>query len=739
MQSQQLQPVIQHLRSAAAAADRAGLSDAELLGRYASGHEESAFELLVWRHAGLVLGVCHRVLRHEQDALDAFQATFLALAKRARAIGRRESVGGWLYKVAYRVALRAHARAAGRAAREQPLGEQSPVSQAADPCTEAGLRELRQVLDEQVNRLPEKYRAVLVLRCLAGKSSAEAARDLRCPVGTVESRLARARARLRAALVRRGYAVPAALLTSGLSGNAASAGIPPALVSSTLRAALLFAAGQTAATGAASAQAITLAKGVLRAMFLTKLKCGAVVLLVAGVLGFAGSSALQTQAADDGPRQSQATARDRRTKLPPGDADRPADNAPEVLQAQVEALSWLDKDRRAATTQLIRLERARQDLLERVAPGEFRDRELARLQREAEPLKKQLRPAPRDGVITEVLPHGEVTIGLPRRESAPQGTVMHVYRLEPRPEYLGRVEIIQVNGATVKADVVSQIGLMRPGDFVARSLSRGQAPQPGPGAGKAQVTGEAKPLWAGLSINQPVFTEGDINLLQLTFTLVNDGDKVIDPKITTSAKIVVNGKPLPDSAFIFGNGPRDARFTALPPGDYLLFGSGLGSRFKKPGVYRVHWEGDGFRSPEIVFRVLPKKGAGTVQKRSVLTPDEVVETDRRGLPRAFTVELRVKDGGFPTGAGPRPLLLHWDGTLKGGGHFTVVVTDKALAQLQHPRANGGTLVALFRGKTVRVTGYIQSAESTSSGPADYLLPVSYYLVVREPDRIDVLK
>ena len=93
MRTHQLQPVIQQLRSAAAAADGAGLSDAELLGRYAAGREEAAFELLVWRHAGLVFGVCRRVLRHEQDALDAFQATFLALAKRARSIGRRESVG----------------------------------------------------------------------------------------------------------------------------------------------------------------------------------------------------------------------------------------------------------------------------------------------------------------------------------------------------------------------------------------------------------------------------------------------------------------------------------------------------------------------------------------------------------------------------------------------------------------------------------------------------------------------
>jgi RNA polymerase sigma factor (sigma-70 family) len=736
MRTQQLRPVIQQLRSAAAAADCAGLSDAELLGRYAAGREEAAFELLVWRHAGLVLGVCRRVLRHEQDALDAFQATFMALAKRARSIGRRESVGGWLYKVAYRVALRAKARAATRAAREQPLGELSPTSQAADPCTEAGWRELRQALDEQVRRLPEKYRVVFVLRCLAGKSSAEAARELRCPVGTVESRLARARERLRAALGRRGFVVPAALLSTGLIGNAVSAGVAPALVSSTIRAALLFAAGQTATAGAASAQAALLAKGVLKTMFLTKLKCGAAVLVVVGVLGLAGSGALQSQAGDEGPKLSGESPQKRATAAQPGNADRPVDNALEDLQGQVEVLASIDKDRKAAARELAFLERARQDLLERLAPGQARDRELARLDKLAESWRKKLRPVPRDGVITEVVPGGQVTIGLPRPESAPQGTSLHVYRLEPRPEYLGRVKVDQAFGATVRADVVSQVGLMRPGDFVARNLSRGQAPQPGPGAGKAQVTEEVKTLWAGLSVNQPIFREGDINLLQLTFTLVNDGDKVIDPKITSS-KIVVNGNALPDSAFIFGNGPRDARFAALPPGDYLLFGSGLGSRFKKPGVYRVYWEGNGFRSAEIVFRVLTKDGAGTTGKRNVLTPNEVVATDRRGLPRAFTVELRVKDGGFPSGAGPRPLLLHWDGTLKGGGHFTVVVTDKALAQLQHARGNGGALVGLFRGKSIRATGHIREAEASAT--PDNLLPVSYFLMVREPDQLELLK
>ena len=117
----------------------------------------------------------------------------------------------------------------------------------------------------------------------------------------------------------------------------------------------------------------------------------------------------------------------------------------------------------------------------------------------------------------------------------------------------------------------------------------------------------AKPtLWASLSVNQPVFQEGDTDRLNLSFALVNDGAKLINPKVSRS-KLVVNGKALADSDFLLGNGPRDARFEALSPGDHLLFGYALGKVFARPGSYRVCWEGEGFRSAEITFRVLPKK------------------------------------------------------------------------------------------------------------------------------------
>ncbi len=198
MADQPLRNVLDHLRRTAAAEEAHGATDAQLLERFAVRHDQDAFELLVWRHSRMVLGVCRQLLRDEHDAEDAFQASFLLLAKKAVRIRRREAVGGWLYRVAYRVALQARAGTVKRAAREQPLDGVPVPSAESDPSMEAAGRELRQALDEEIESLPQKYRSVFVLRCLAGKSGEETARELGCPVGTVESRLTRAREKLRA-------------------------------------------------------------------------------------------------------------------------------------------------------------------------------------------------------------------------------------------------------------------------------------------------------------------------------------------------------------------------------------------------------------------------------------------------------------------------------------------------------------------------------------------------------------
>src|SRR5262245_42697302 len=195
MNNGRLGTFLRQLRRVTAPKAAGGLSDAELLERWLTQHDQAAFEVLVWRYGPLVLGVCRRLLR-DGDAEDAFQATFLALVRKAASIGRRERVGSWLYKVAYRVALRA-----ARTVRTAPPLPEVPV---AGGEAEVMWRDLRAVLDEEVNRLPEKYRTAFVLCHLQGLTNAEAARALGCPLGTVLSRLSWARERLRQRLTRRG-------------------------------------------------------------------------------------------------------------------------------------------------------------------------------------------------------------------------------------------------------------------------------------------------------------------------------------------------------------------------------------------------------------------------------------------------------------------------------------------------------------------------------------------------------
>src|SRR5262245_43864095 len=192
-----------------------GVSDAQLLERFVTVRDEAAFEVLVWRHGGLVLHVCGRLLRHAEDAEDVFQATFLALARRGGSIGKAEAVASWLYKVAYRLALRVRARAAREERR--PGGRALP----APPAGGAVGPDVRLVLDEEINSLPEKYRTPVVLCYLEGRTTQEAARQVGCARGTICSRLAWARKRLRGRLARRGLTFPAAgLATACLSPSA---------------------------------------------------------------------------------------------------------------------------------------------------------------------------------------------------------------------------------------------------------------------------------------------------------------------------------------------------------------------------------------------------------------------------------------------------------------------------------------------------------------------------------------
>ena len=180
-------------------------SDEQLIDQFLTGQKEdseSAFETLVKRHGPMVLGVCRHVLRRDQDAEDAFQATFLVLARKAGTIHNREILGCWLSEVAYRTAIRARQRRA----RSTPRMEIPEVAEShSGPENAASRNELRLLLRAEVDGLPAKYRSLVLHTYMEGKSNEQVARLLGCPVGTVKGRLSRARDLLRARLSRRGW------------------------------------------------------------------------------------------------------------------------------------------------------------------------------------------------------------------------------------------------------------------------------------------------------------------------------------------------------------------------------------------------------------------------------------------------------------------------------------------------------------------------------------------------------
>jgi RND family efflux transporter MFP subunit len=274
-------------------AEVGGASDAQLLGRFVSNRDEAAFELLVWRHARLVFGVCRRELHDVHDAEDAFQATFVALARHAGRIARREAVAGWLYKVAYRVALTARRQRAGRRTRESVAAAER-LSAPPDLDQSPENRELRQVLDQEIGRLPERFRAPVVLCYLEGKSVDEAAVQLGCPRGTVASRLVRARQRLQVRLTGRGLAPATGL---AILSEPETSPRPLSLIPSLTAAALRYSAGEAAANCGLSRFVTTLTEEVVRAMFLHKLKTGIVALAaLAGILLVGGGVVLGLRA-----------------------------------------------------------------------------------------------------------------------------------------------------------------------------------------------------------------------------------------------------------------------------------------------------------------------------------------------------------------------------------------------------------------------------------------------------------
>jgi RNA polymerase sigma factor (sigma-70 family) len=321
--------VLQHVRSLAGAPDA---TDAELLARIAAGREEAAFAAVLQRHGPLVFGVCRRVLGDEQEAEDAFQATFLVLARRAATIRRGAALASWLFGVAYRVALEARTRAARRRLHER----RAAARPRGEPADEGAWADVRPALDEEVRRLPEKYRAPLVLHYLEGKTKQEAARQLGWAEGTVSGRLDRARKLLRRRLERRGVSVSAGALAAVLAAQAAPDAPPAALEEAALQAGL--------GAAAARPEVASLAEGAVPALAAAGVKLTAALLLLAGALAAGTGLAAQYLRAsppEEGPQVARAVAAE--APAPPPAEEEPDEDAEPGLKdravARLEAMT----------------------------------------------------------------------------------------------------------------------------------------------------------------------------------------------------------------------------------------------------------------------------------------------------------------------------------------------------------------------------------------------------------------
>jgi RNA polymerase sigma factor (sigma-70 family) len=328
MPASQLKHVIHTLHRAAIPHAASGPTDGELLESYLAGREEAALAELVYRHGPMVWAVCRRLLRCHHDVEDAFQATFLVLVRKAGSIVPREKVANWLYGVAHQTALYARATLARRSNREKQ------VTSMPDPVIEQqdAIADLQALLDLELSRLPEKYRAVVVSCDLEGKTRKEAARHLQLPEGTVASRLATARNMLAKRLSRRGLAVSGATLAAALSQDARAC-VPASVTSSTIKTATHFAAGKATAAGAISLSAVALAEGVIKTMLLNKLKIASALLTVVAVLGTTAAVLVQQVLASKSATQT-SQLRERAPEKPTV-ADRPA-AAPEKRPATEE-------------------------------------------------------------------------------------------------------------------------------------------------------------------------------------------------------------------------------------------------------------------------------------------------------------------------------------------------------------------------------------------------------------------
>ena len=297
---------LQYLRKVGGA-DEPG--DAELLERFTTERDEQAFTLLVCRHGPNVYRLCRRMVQIEEDAEDVFQAAFLVLARKAGSIGKRESLGSWLHKVAFRIACRVRGKTVPLTNLPDPVNELTTT----ETESEVVWRDVRLILDEELASLPDSQRRAIILCYLEGKTHREAARLLGCPKGTLAARLVRAREHLCRRLTRRGLTLSVTGLGVALAEGACDRPIPAGMIQTTARAAVAFVSGQVHC-----ARASNLAEGVLQMKWFTKFKFTVLLILALVLAGSAVAFAMRTTA-----KNENAQTKERPQKVPQRDPGPP--------------------------------------------------------------------------------------------------------------------------------------------------------------------------------------------------------------------------------------------------------------------------------------------------------------------------------------------------------------------------------------------------------------------------------
>jgi RNA polymerase sigma factor (sigma-70 family) len=477
-------------------------SDAQLLEGFILRRDAAAFELLLRRHGPMVLGVCRRLLGNEADAEDAFQATFLVLVRRAAQVVPREQVGNWLYGVAYRTALKARAMNGKRRARERQAGARSAV--AAGPLEH--WPELQAILDQELERLPPKYRAPVVLCDLEGKTHREAARLLGWPDGTLSTRLTAARRLLAGRLQRRGLTLSVGVVAALMAQHAAPAAVPEALTETTVLAVAGTAAG-------VSIKVAALTEGVLKAMLIAKLKTTAGVVLgvlllgaVAGGLAYPGNGAAHERAGQpDGaaPADPPAAGERARAIVLAGDKRDLRGIVTEVDGQDGLVKISLGSDDHVAVGDKLEVYRLKPqpryvgqatviDVVPHACVGRLRsinnntpahvgDQVATQLfNRDAnapvaprDQQKQEPPPADVQGVVSRIDGGNNlVEVSLGSDDGIKEGQVLHVYRLAPTAAYLGPIKLLATfrRSAVARPSEPLALALMTAGDKVSAAM-----------------------------------------------------------------------------------------------------------------------------------------------------------------------------------------------------------------------------------------------------------------------------